>query len=99
MVARPAYQDDIIVFFDGRSRLCRRTFESIEDKFMGPNHHVSELCGVFAPPAKERDARMPKHEVSLSWTTTERAYVSLPVQRNRIKVQPRAEFGPESHHC
>ena len=91
-VARFPDQDDIIVVFDDRSRLCRRTFESVEDKSTGPNHTIAELCLVFRPPEKEDDARMPKREVSLSRNATEIGYVSLPIKRERIKVQSRAEF-------
>ena len=85
-------KDDVVLFFDGRSRLCRRTFEAVEDKFVGPNHTIAELYLVFTPPGKECDARVPKREISLSRNTTETVYVSLPIQRTKIKVQSRAEF-------
>ena len=85
-------KDDVVILFDGRSRLCRRVIEQSEEKIAASGAHTTTECWcVYVTPSKNEDPRVPGRQISFANNNKEVAICSLP-KRCGMKVLQRAEF-------
>ena len=87
-------KDDIILLFDGRSKLCRRVMENYEEKLAGSGtHSLSEYWMVYTLPTKYEDPRIPGRQHNFHALNKEVVLCALPSNyRNVAKIVQRAEF-------
>ena len=59
-IASKRSKDDVVILFDGRSRLCRKAMEAAETKLAASGlHTLVELFIIFRQPCKTEDPRAP----------------------------------------
>ena len=86
-------KDDLILFFDGRSRSCRKVMEQYEEKLAASGaHSVTECWIVYVQPGKGDDPRVPGRQTSFANNTKEVVMCTLPTKTGCAKLVPRAEF-------
>lgn len=92
-IAQKRGKDDLILFFDGRSRSCRRAMEESEEKLTASGAHTLIECWiVYIQPAKADDPRMPGRRTTFANNNKEVVMCALPSKSGRAKLVPRAEF-------
>ena len=87
------HKDDLILLFDGRSRLCRKVLEEYDIKLSSAgNHSLHECWLVYTMPRKDEDPRIPGRAQCLAANNTEVCLFSLPTRKGASKIVQRAEF-------
>ena len=85
--------NDLILLFDGRSRLCRKVMEQSEDKLTASGVHVVTECWIVFPvPTKKEDPRVPGRETSFASENKETLICALPQHRGTTRIVQRADF-------
>ena len=87
-------KDDIVLLFDGRSKLCRRVMENYEERLAGSgSHSLSEYWIVYTLPTKYEDPRIPGRQSNFHALNKEVVMCALPSNyRTVAKIVQRAEF-------
>ena len=86
-------KDDVVILFDGRSKICRRIMEEFDDKLSAGNQHsVFECWIVFEMPSKVQDPRMPAKQMGFAHNNKEVVIVSMQAKKGGTRVFHRAEF-------
>ena len=64
-IASKRSKDDLVILFDGRSRLCRKAMEAAETKLAASGAHtLVELFIIFRHPSKTEDPRAPGRQTN-----------------------------------
>lgn len=88
---RPKY--DVVILFDGRSRLCRKAMEAAETKLAASGlHTLVELFIIFRQPCKTEYPRAPRRQTNFVHNTKEVVLCSLAGKSGLSKLVQRSEF-------
>ena len=92
-IASKRSKDDLVILFDGRSRLCRKAMEAAETKLAASGAHtLVELFIIYRHPSKTEDPRAPGRQTNFVHKTQEVVLCSLPGKSGLSKLVQRSEF-------
>ena len=86
-------KDDVVLFFDGRSKACRHVMEAAEERLAASGAHSPIECWfVDGLPNKTQDPRIPARQTSHMHNNKEICHISSPCKKTEQTNIPRSEY-------